>query len=160
MAITRPLHEGRGGTLKNPRVDGEYFAVRGISPHESHPAVLIVAVCEGAAEMAWCVHDVTTMSASALSSAAIGTSGEPPSTQPLWAFFEPRTVAVIGAGRRRGCIGAEIFHNLIAGFRGRTIPINPNAQEVESVRAYRTVNDVECAIDLAIVAVPAYAVAE
>jgi acetyl coenzyme A synthetase (ADP forming)-like protein len=80
----------------------------------------------------------------------------PRAAQSLRAFFEPRTVAVIGVGRNRGGVGAEIFHNLISGgFRGTAIPINPHAQAVESVRAYPTVRDVACAIDLAIVAVPA-----
>ena len=29
-------------------------------------------------------------------------------------FFEPRSVAVVGANRQRGKIGSEILHNLIA----------------------------------------------
>jgi len=34
-------------------------------------------------------------------------------------LLRPRSVAVIGASRERGSIGAEIFHNLIAnGFQG------------------------------------------
>src|SRR5262245_40191166 len=47
------------------------------------------------------------------------------------AFFEPRSVAVIGAGRKRGGIGAEIFHNLLsAGFQGVVYPVNENASVV------------------------------
>ncbi len=38
-------------------------------------------------------------------------------------LFEPRSVAVIGASRERGKIGAEILHNLVAtGFRGADLP--------------------------------------
>ena len=34
---------------------------------------------------------------------------------------------MIGAGRRRGAVGAEIFHNLAAGgFTGRAVPVNPH----------------------------------
>src|SRR5215472_7335317 len=34
-------------------------------------------------------------------------------------FFEPRAIAVVGASRRRGTIGGEVFHNLLAsGFPG------------------------------------------
>jgi hypothetical protein len=52
----------------------------------------------------------------------------------LSAFFRPHGVAVVGAGRRRGRIGAEIFHNLIAcGYRGRVVPVNPSGQPVEGV---------------------------
>jgi acyl-CoA synthetase (NDP forming) len=71
-------------------------------------------------------------------------------------FFHPRSVAVIGAGRRRGTIGAEIFHNLAAGgFRGRVIPINPRATEIASVPAYGRITDAPGPIDLAVIAVPA-----
>jgi acetyl coenzyme A synthetase (ADP forming)-like protein len=76
----------------------------------------------------------------------------------LRAFFEPRTVAVIGAGRQRGGVGSEIFHNLLNGFRGRVIPVNPCAAEIAGIRAYPTVAAIEDAVDLAVVAVPATAV--
>ena len=51
----------------------------------------------------------------------------------------PRSVAVIGASRRRGTVGGEIFHNLLeAGFDGRVYPVNPARDVVQSVRAYRS----------------------
>jgi acetyl coenzyme A synthetase (ADP forming)-like protein len=71
-------------------------------------------------------------------------------------FFEPRAVAVIGAGRERGGIGAEIFHNLLAsGFQGVVYPVNKQAEVVGSVRAYPTIADIPDHIDLAIIVVPA-----
>ncbi|MEK6289201.1 MAG: GNAT family N-acetyltransferase [Acidobacteriota bacterium] len=72
------------------------------------------------------------------------------------AFFEPRSVAVVGAGRKRGAIGAEIFHNLMsAGFQGVLYPVNQNARVVGSVTAYPRVTDIPGEVDLAIVVVPA-----
>lgn len=66
---------------------------------------------------------------------------------------------MIGAGRRRGAVGAEIFHNLAAGgFTGRAVPVNPYAEAVEGVTAYRSLRDVPGDIDLAVIAVPAAAV--
>lgn len=66
---------------------------------------------------------------------------------------------MIGAGRRRGAVGAEIFHNLAAGgFTGRAVPVNPHAETVQGVAAYRSVRDVPGDVDLAVVAVPAAAV--
>ncbi len=66
---------------------------------------------------------------------------------------------MIGAGRRRGSVGAEIFHNLAAGgFTGRAVPVNPHAETVQGVAAYRSVRDVPGDVDLAVVAVPAAAV--
>lgn len=74
-------------------------------------------------------------------------------------LFEPRSVAVIGASRERGKIGAEILHNLVsAGFRGPIYPINRSAAEIEGVRCYARLADVPESVDLAIVSVPAAAV--
>lgn len=71
------------------------------------------------------------------------------------AFFEPRSVAVIGAGRKRGGIGAEVFHNLVTRFRGPVYPVNERAATVESVQAYPRVTDIPGEVDLALVVVPA-----
>lgn len=72
------------------------------------------------------------------------------------AFFEPRSVAVVGAGRKRGGIGAEVFHNLLAaGFHGKVYPVNENAGVVGSVTAYPKITDIPGEVDLAIVVVPA-----
>ena len=78
---------------------------------------------------------------------------------PLDSLFAPRSVAVVGAGRTRGSIGAEVLHNVISsGFRGEIYPINPHAPEVQGLRAWARLTDVAGAIDLAIVAVPCDAV--
>jgi acetyl coenzyme A synthetase (ADP forming)-like protein len=71
-------------------------------------------------------------------------------------LLKPRTVAVVGASRTRGTIGAEIFHNLIVnGFTGAVYPVNPGATSVQGVKAYPTVAAVPDAIDLAVIVVPA-----
>jgi len=72
----------------------------------------------------------------------------------LW-FFNPRSIAVIGASRKRGTIGGEIFHNLLSyGFAGVVYPVNPNAEVIQAVPAYNTVEDIQGNVDLAIIAVP------
>ncbi len=74
-------------------------------------------------------------------------------------FLEPSSVAVIGASRRRGTVGGELFHNLLtAGFPGPVYPVNAAADVVQSVRAYRSVGDVPGPVELAVIAVPAAAV--
>lgn len=76
-------------------------------------------------------------------------------------FLTPRTVAVIGASRRRGTIGGEIVHNLVAGgYTGAVYAVNPHADAVQSLPAHRSVGDVPAAIDLAVVVVPAEHVVE
>ena len=79
----------------------------------------------------------------------------------LDALFRPRSVAVIGASRERGTIGAEIFHNLLDhGFRGPVYPVNPKADVVQSVRAYPSITEVPGPVDLAVIVVPAAASGE
>jgi len=71
-------------------------------------------------------------------------------------FFNPRSVAVIGASRRRGSIGGEIFHNLVGyGFEGPVYPVNPTAAVIQSVPAYPSVEDIPGPVDLAVIVVPA-----
>ena len=77
-------------------------------------------------------------------------------TASMKAFFEPRVVAVVGANRERGKIGAEILHNLVdAGFRGSIVPVHPTAQEVGGLPAYPRVSAIPGPIDLAVIVVPA-----
>jgi len=75
--------------------------------------------------------------------------------------LQPRSVAVIGASRTRGSIGAELFHNLVSfGFTGSVYPVNPAATEIDGFRAFRSVLDIDAPVDLAVITVPAAAVVE
>jgi acetyl coenzyme A synthetase (ADP forming)-like protein len=76
-------------------------------------------------------------------------------------LLAPRSVAVVGASRQRGSIGAELFHNLVAtGFRGPVYPVNPVATEIEGVAAYASVLDIPGEVEMAVITVPAAAVLE
>jgi acetyl coenzyme A synthetase (ADP forming)-like protein len=80
-------------------------------------------------------------------------------TASLQPFFEPRSVAVVGASRRRGSIGGELFRNILAGdFTGAAHPVNRDAEPVAGVRAYRSIEEIPDPIDLAVVCLPAAAV--
>ncbi|HXF99102.1 MAG TPA: GNAT family N-acetyltransferase [Gaiellaceae bacterium] len=80
-------------------------------------------------------------------------------TASLRPFFEPRSVAVIGASRRRGSIGGELFRNILAGdFAGAAYPVNREGEPVAGVRGYRSVEEIPDAVDLAVIALPAEAV--
>jgi acetate---CoA ligase (ADP-forming) len=77
-------------------------------------------------------------------------------TAAMRAFFEPHSVAVVGASRRRGTVSGELFHNLLAAdFNGPVYPVNPKASVVQSVVAYKSVLDVPGPVDLAVLALPA-----
>jgi acetyl coenzyme A synthetase (ADP forming)-like protein len=77
-------------------------------------------------------------------------------TASLRPLLEPASVAVIGASRARGKIGAEILHNLKAtGFTGRLVAVHPTASEIDGVPAYPSIDRLPDPVDLAVVAVPA-----
>ncbi len=70
-------------------------------------------------------------------------------------FFHPRSVAVVGASKRRGSIGGELFRNVLAAdFAGSVYPVNRNGDSVAGVHGYRAVAEIAEAIDLAVVCVP------
>jgi acetyl coenzyme A synthetase (ADP forming)-like protein len=76
-------------------------------------------------------------------------------------ILAPKSVAVIGASRTRGSIGAELFHNLLSmGFTGPVYPVNPAASTIEGHTAYRSVLDIKSDVELAVVTVPAAAVVD
>jgi acetyl coenzyme A synthetase (ADP forming)-like protein len=73
----------------------------------------------------------------------------------LDALFRPRSVAVIGASRRRESLSGQVFHNLISRrFPGAVYPVNPGSDVVQSVPAYPSIADVPVAVDLAVIVVP------
>lgn len=71
-------------------------------------------------------------------------------------LLRPRVVAVVGASRRPGTIGYELFRNVVAsGFTGVVYPVNASGEPIQAVRSYRSVSEVPEAVDLAVLAVPA-----
>ena len=82
-------------------------------------------------------------------------------TASLRPFFEPRSLAVVGASRRRGSIGGELFRNILAGdFAGAAYPVNRDGEPVAGVRAYASVEEIPEPVDLAVISLPAAAVLE
>ncbi len=76
-------------------------------------------------------------------------------------FFEARSVAVIGASRRRGTIGGELFRNIIdADFEGAAYPVNRDGASVAGVRGYRSVAEIPDPVDVAVICVPAAGVVD
>jgi acetyl coenzyme A synthetase (ADP forming)-like protein len=82
-------------------------------------------------------------------------------TASLRPFFEARSVAVIGASRRRGSIGGELFRNILAGdYAGAAYPVNRDGEPVAGVRAYTSVEDLPETVDVVVISLPAAAVLE
>ena len=70
-------------------------------------------------------------------------------------FFNPKSVAVIGASRSAGKLGYTILENLKLSFNGKIYPINPNSGEILGLITYPSVLEIEEPIDLAIIVIPA-----
>jgi acyl-CoA synthetase (NDP forming) len=76
-------------------------------------------------------------------------------------LFRPRSVAVIGASRRRDSIGGAVLHNLLSmPFQGPVYPVHRTATHVQSVAAYPSIDAVPGEVDLAVIVVPAASVLE
>jgi len=70
-------------------------------------------------------------------------------------FFNPKSIAVIGASKTPGKVGHDILKNIIQyGYDGAVYPINPAADEILDRKAYPSLQDVPDKIDLAIVVIP------
>jgi acetyltransferase len=75
----------------------------------------------------------------------------------LQAFFDPGSVAVIGASSNPTKLGHAVLNNLVEGgyaHQGVVYPINPKAEQILRLRAYPSVLDVPDPIDLAVIIVP------
>lgn len=70
-------------------------------------------------------------------------------------LFRPASVAVVGAGRRRGSVGREILHNIVAGgFAGPVYAVHPSAESIEGIDCLHSVLDLPESVDVAVIAVP------
>ncbi|MGW7520111.1 bifunctional acetate--CoA ligase family protein/GNAT family N-acetyltransferase [Streptomyces sp. NPDC054796] len=71
-------------------------------------------------------------------------------------LLEPRSIAVVGAGRRPGSVGRAVLRNLSeSGYPGTLHAVNPRAHCVAGVSSYPSLDALPTAPDLAVVAVPA-----
>jgi len=76
-------------------------------------------------------------------------------------FFNPKSIAVIGASKTPGKVGHDILKNIIQyGYDGEVYPINPAADEILGRKAYPSLQDVPDKIDLAVVVIPSKNVLE
>ena len=79
----------------------------------------------------------------------------------LGQFFNPKTVALVGATNRPGSVGLGIAKNLLTGKNKRRVFfVNPKKKKILGQRSYASIQDTSEKIDLAIIAVPAPVVLE
>jgi len=71
-------------------------------------------------------------------------------------FFNPSSVAVIGATEREGTVGQIVLSNLmLAQDRRKVYPVNPNREKIYDLKCYTNVSAIPQAPELAVIALPA-----
>ena len=70
-------------------------------------------------------------------------------------FFEPRSIAIVGASRKVGPGTANALENLIGyGYGGKIYPVNPKADEILGIKAYPSIASIDGPVDHAVLVTP------
>ncbi len=79
----------------------------------------------------------------------------------LKSFFNPKSIAIVGASRQKGKVGYEILVNMIeAGYEGEIYPVNPKADTIEGLKCYPDLQSIGQAPELVVIIIPAKFVPE
>jgi acetyltransferase len=74
----------------------------------------------------------------------------------LDSLFRPKSVAIIGASTKDLSIGNRVIKNLVDfEFKGPIYPVNPKADEVRGIKAYKSIMDCPDGIDVVHMVIPA-----
>jgi acetyl coenzyme A synthetase (ADP forming)-like protein len=69
-------------------------------------------------------------------------------------YFNPRSIAVVGASQDTSKMGYAVMHNLLH-FPGQLYPVNNKRSEIQGLRAYPNITAIPAPVDLAVITVPA-----
>ncbi len=69
-------------------------------------------------------------------------------------YFNPRSVAIIGASDDPTKMGYAVMHNLLH-FPGQLYPVNNKRDSIQGLTAYQTIKDIPSPVDMAVITVPA-----
>ncbi|MFX1338134.1 MAG: acetate--CoA ligase alpha subunit [Promethearchaeota archaeon] len=70
-------------------------------------------------------------------------------------FFNPKSLAIIGASESEGKVGHTVLNNIItSGYQGKIYPINPKGGTILGLNVYESVLSVPNPIDVAIFVIP------
>jgi acetyl coenzyme A synthetase (ADP forming)-like protein len=69
-------------------------------------------------------------------------------------FFEPQSIAIIGASRQEGTLGRVFLDSLVRfKYRGQIFPVNPQTDEINGLKCYSSVEALTQIPDLAVILV-------
>lgn len=69
-------------------------------------------------------------------------------------YYKPKSIAVIGASDDKTKMGYAAFHNVLQ-FPGDVYPVNNKREEIQGVKAYKSIGDIPGSVDMAVITVPA-----
>ncbi|MGE5497676.1 MAG: acetate--CoA ligase family protein [Syntrophothermus sp.] len=70
-------------------------------------------------------------------------------------FFYPESICIAGASSKEKSIGYELLKCILSyNYKGKIYPVNPKADEILGLKCYRTIEEIEDPVSLAIVMVP------
>ena len=76
-------------------------------------------------------------------------------------LLDPASIMVIGASHHEEKIGHKVMSNIVhEGYKGKVFPVNPAGGEILGYKVYKQISDIEEAVDLAIITIPARFVRE
>jgi acetyltransferase len=86
----------------------------------------------------------------------MGRGGSEPDTLGLEYFYNPRSIAIVGASEHQRKPGGRPLAALLKkGYAGKVFPVNPSYTDIGGTKCYPSVLDVPEPIDMAIISVPA-----
>lgn len=70
-------------------------------------------------------------------------------------FFNPKSVAIVGATPKTGKVGRVILENFKRKFKGKVYAVNPKYREILGIPSYPTLKDIPEDVELGVIAIPA-----
>ena len=70
-------------------------------------------------------------------------------------IFNPQSVAIIGANKKKGTVPYDILNGILSGdFNGVIYPVSPGKKHISAIKAYKYVVDIEDPVDLGVIVFP------
>jgi acetyltransferase len=71
-------------------------------------------------------------------------------------FFNPQSIAIVGASCKKGKVGYELLNGLLRdGYEGTLFPVNPTHSEILGLKSYPDLKSIDCVPDLVVIIVSA-----
>ena len=80
---------------------------------------------------------------------------------PLYKIVNPKSIAFLGASNSFRSMGSNCFDSLLKkGYEGELYPVHPKEEVVQGYKAFKTIEDLPCVPDLAVMVIPTRIVCE